>query len=134
MPEERLGRGAVPSISLSRNTLLTRTEAVAPFGWISVGRTAALARHLIARYNVKAGGADATAQKGPGATASRQGLSGRSDHFAAGVPPVSVSSSSVRRAMRATSARYGAGVAMSRPAFFTTRYGSLEPPDLSMSR
>ncbi len=43
--------------------MLTRTEAVAPFGWISVGRTAALARHLIARYNVKAGGADATAQR-----------------------------------------------------------------------
>ena len=32
------------------------------FGWISVGRTAALARHLIAAYNVKAGGPDATAK------------------------------------------------------------------------
>jgi simple sugar transport system ATP-binding protein len=62
VPEERLGRGAVPSISLSQNTLLTRTEAVAPFGWIRVRRTADLARHLIERYNVKAGGPDATAK------------------------------------------------------------------------
>jgi simple sugar transport system ATP-binding protein len=62
VPEERLGRGAVPSISLSQNTLLTRTESVTPFGWISIGRTAALARHLIADYNVKAGGPDATAK------------------------------------------------------------------------
>jgi len=62
VPEERLGRGAVPSISLSQNTLLTRTESVTPFGWISIGRTAALARQLIADYNVKAGGPDATAK------------------------------------------------------------------------
>ena len=62
VPEERLGRGAVPSISLSQNTLLTRTEAVTPFGWISIKRTAALAQHLIADYNVKAGGPDATAK------------------------------------------------------------------------
>jgi len=62
VPEERLGRGAVPSISLSQNTLLTRTESVTPFGWISINRTAALARHLIERYNVKAGGAEATAK------------------------------------------------------------------------
>ena len=62
VPEERLGRGAVPSISLSQNTLLTRTEAVTPFGWISIKRTAALAQRLIAGYNVKAGGPDATAK------------------------------------------------------------------------
>ena len=62
VPEERLGRGAVPSISLSQNTLLTRTESVTPFGWIRVGRAAALARHLIAHYNVKAGGPDAPAR------------------------------------------------------------------------
>ena len=62
VPEERLGRGAVPSISLAQNTLLTRTEAVTRFGWISTRRTAALARHLIADYNVKAGGPDATAK------------------------------------------------------------------------
>ena len=62
VPEERLGRGAVPSLSLSQNTLLTRTEAVTRLGWIDVKRTAALARHLIDRYNVKAGGPDATAK------------------------------------------------------------------------
>jgi ABC-type uncharacterized transport system ATPase subunit len=62
VPEERLGRGAVPSISLSQNTLLTRTESVTPFGWISIKRTAALARRLIADYNVKAGGPHATAK------------------------------------------------------------------------
>jgi simple sugar transport system ATP-binding protein len=62
VPEERLGRGAVPSASLAQNTLLTRTEPVTPFGWIRVGRTVALARQLIADYNVKAGGPDATAK------------------------------------------------------------------------
>jgi len=62
VPEERLGRGAVPSISLSQNTLLTRTETVARGGWIRVRRTADLARHLIAQYNVKAGGPEATAK------------------------------------------------------------------------
>ena len=62
VPEERLGRGAVPSLSLQQNTLLTRTEAVSRFGWIDVKRTAALAQDLIARYNVKAGGPDATAR------------------------------------------------------------------------
>jgi len=62
VPEERLGRGAVPSLSLSQNTLLTRTEAVSRLGWIDVRRTAALAQHLIARYNVKAGGPEATAR------------------------------------------------------------------------
>ena len=62
VPEERLGRGAVPSLSLAQNTLLTRTEAVASSGWISIGRTVALARHLIERYNVKAGGPDAPAR------------------------------------------------------------------------
>jgi ABC-type uncharacterized transport system ATPase subunit len=62
VPEERLGRGAVPSLSLTHNTLLTRTEAVSRFGWIDVRRTAALARRLIEHYNVKAGGPDATAR------------------------------------------------------------------------
>jgi general nucleoside transport system ATP-binding protein len=62
VPEERLGRGAVPSISLARNTLLTRTEPVTPHGWIRPGRAAALARRLISAYDVKAGGPDAPAR------------------------------------------------------------------------
>jgi general nucleoside transport system ATP-binding protein len=62
VPEERLGRGAVPQLSLAHNTLLTRTEAVSRFGWIDVGRAAALASDLVARYNVKAGGPGADAR------------------------------------------------------------------------
>jgi ABC-type uncharacterized transport system ATPase subunit len=62
VPEERLGRGAVPQLSLAHNTLLTRTEAVSRLGWIDVGRAAALASKLMARYNVKAGGPGADAR------------------------------------------------------------------------
>jgi general nucleoside transport system ATP-binding protein len=62
VPEERLGRGAVPTLSLAANTLLTRTEAVGSGGWIATGRVDALARHLIERFNVKAGGPGAAAK------------------------------------------------------------------------
>jgi simple sugar transport system ATP-binding protein len=62
VPEERLGRGAVPSLSLAQNTLLTRTEAVMRSGWIRTAQVKALARRLIERFNVKAGGPDAPAQ------------------------------------------------------------------------
>jgi simple sugar transport system ATP-binding protein len=62
VPEERLGRGAVPGLSLAQNTLLTRREAVARSGWISTRRVDALARHLIDRFGVKAGGAAALAK------------------------------------------------------------------------
>jgi simple sugar transport system ATP-binding protein len=62
VPEERLGRGAVPTLSLAANTLLTRTEAVSGAGWISTAKVDALARHLIQRFNVKAGGPGAAAK------------------------------------------------------------------------
>ena len=62
VPEERLGRGAVPTLSLAANTLLTRTAAVTPAGWIRVGAVHALADKLIARFNVKAGGHGAAAK------------------------------------------------------------------------
>jgi len=62
VPEERLGRGAVPTLSLAQNTLLTRTEAVNAAGWISQGRVQRLAEELIARFKVKAGGAGAAAK------------------------------------------------------------------------
>lgn len=62
VPEERLGRGAVPTLSLAQNTLLTRTEAVGAGGWIKVGRVQQLAADLIKRYNVKAGGPGAAAK------------------------------------------------------------------------
>jgi len=62
VPEERLGRGAVPSFSLAQNTLLTRTEAVSTLGWIATGRVQRLAEDLIARFHVRAGGAGAAAK------------------------------------------------------------------------
>lgn len=62
VPEERLGRGAVPTLSLAQNTLLTRTEAVSPMGWIHTGRVQRLAEDLIARFSVRAGGAGAAAR------------------------------------------------------------------------
>ncbi len=62
VPEERLGRGAVPTLSLAQNTLLTRTETVTAAGWIRTGAVQKLAEDLIARYNVKAGGAGAAAK------------------------------------------------------------------------
>jgi general nucleoside transport system ATP-binding protein len=62
IPEERLGRGAVPTLSLSANTLLTRTGSVERSGWIRTGDVAALAAALIRRFNVKAGGPDAAAK------------------------------------------------------------------------
>ena len=66
VPEERLGRGAVPTLSLAQNTLLTRTEAVsaAPWklGWVATGRVQRLAEALIARFHVRAGGAGASAR------------------------------------------------------------------------
>jgi simple sugar transport system ATP-binding protein len=62
VPEERLGRGAVPTLSLAQNTLLTRTEAVGGGGWIRQGEVRRLAQHLIAAFNVRAGGPDAAAK------------------------------------------------------------------------
>ena len=62
VPEERLGRGAVPTMSLAQNTLLTRTETVGKLGWIRTGRVQRLAEELIARFNVKTGGASAAAK------------------------------------------------------------------------
>ena len=47
VPEERLGRGAVPTLSLAQNTLLTRTRAVGRGGWLRIGDVDALAEALI---------------------------------------------------------------------------------------
>jgi simple sugar transport system ATP-binding protein len=62
VPEERLGRGAVPGLSLAQNTLLTRTEGVGRGGWIRTRDVEALARALIGRFSVKAGGPQAPAK------------------------------------------------------------------------
>jgi general nucleoside transport system ATP-binding protein len=62
VPEERLGRGAVPPFSLAQNTLLTRTEAVGQAGFIRASQVKQLATDLIARFQIKAAGAHAAAQ------------------------------------------------------------------------
>ncbi|WP_343632711.1 ABC transporter ATP-binding protein [Roseateles sp.] len=62
VPEERLGRGAVPAMSLAQNTLLTRREPVGALGHVSTAKAAALARRLIERFGVKAAGPQATAR------------------------------------------------------------------------
>jgi simple sugar transport system ATP-binding protein len=61
VPEERLGRGAVPGMSLGHNTLLTRHEAVGRLGWLQPRIRDALARRLIDRFQVKAGNGAAAA-------------------------------------------------------------------------
>ncbi len=62
VPEERLGRGAVPVMSLAQNTLLTRTEAVSAGGWLRLAELDALATRIVQRFNVKAGGTGAAAK------------------------------------------------------------------------
>ena len=66
VPEERLGRGAVPTLSLAHNLLLTRSESVAwprfAGGWIRVKALEDHAQRLIAEFKVKAGGPRATAR------------------------------------------------------------------------
>ena len=56
VPEERLGRGAVPSLGLAHNLLLTRRDAVGSGGWIRVGALQQQAASIIDRFHVKAGG------------------------------------------------------------------------------
>ena len=65
VPEERLGRGAVPTLSLAANTLLSRASDVvgkAPLSWIWPKATATLAEGIIKRFNVKAAGPSAPAK------------------------------------------------------------------------
>ena len=62
VPEERLGRGAVPTLSLAHNLLLTRRDALGAGGWLKLGALKAQATDIIQRYNVKANGPDAAAK------------------------------------------------------------------------
>ena len=62
VPEERLGRGAVPSMGLAHNLLLTRQDAVGPLGWIKLASLQQQAQDIISRYQVKAGGPHAAAR------------------------------------------------------------------------
>lgn len=54
VPEERLGRGAVPTLSLAQNLLLTRTESIscpkALGGWIRVRQLDEHAKRIIERF------------------------------------------------------------------------------------
>ncbi len=62
VPEERLGRGAVPTLGLAHNLLLTRSDALAKSGWIKVKALEAQATDIIRRFNVKAGGPHSVAR------------------------------------------------------------------------
>ena len=62
VPEERLGRGAVPTLSLAQNLLLTRRDAVGAGGWLKLGALATQAENIITRYKVKANGPGAAAK------------------------------------------------------------------------
>jgi simple sugar transport system ATP-binding protein len=62
VPEERLGRGAVPPQSLGYNLLLTRREPIGRGGWLQLGRIKAMTESIITRFNVKANGARAAAR------------------------------------------------------------------------
>jgi len=62
VPEERLGRGAVPAMSLTDNTLLTGARSgMVRHGLINKNIASNFARDTIAQFQVKCGGADATA-------------------------------------------------------------------------
>jgi len=62
VPEERLGRGAVPPMSLSDNALLTAHDrGLSRFGFIRRRRTAAFARACIQSHDVRCGGESAVA-------------------------------------------------------------------------
>jgi ABC-type uncharacterized transport system ATPase subunit len=62
VPEERLGRGAVPTLSLARNLMLTRREAVGRGGWLNGRLLQAQAERIIAGFKVKSGGPQAVAK------------------------------------------------------------------------
>ena len=66
VPEERLGRGAVPTLSLAQNMLLTRTGSITlpklAGGWIRVGQLEDHAARIIKAFNVKANGPNAAAR------------------------------------------------------------------------
>jgi len=62
VPEERLGRGAVPTFSLANNMLLTRREALRHVGWIDRAFLGKQTRGVLGRFGVKAPGPGAVAK------------------------------------------------------------------------
>ncbi|MGM0570241.1 ABC transporter ATP-binding protein [Marinobacter sp.] len=62
VPEERLGRGAVPAMSLADNALLTAAgEGLVERGLVRPGRVRAYAREVIRRFGVRCNGEDSAA-------------------------------------------------------------------------
>jgi simple sugar transport system ATP-binding protein len=62
VPEERLGRGAVPAFSLANNMLLTRRESLRLGGWIDRSFLGQQTRGILGRFSVKASGPGAVAK------------------------------------------------------------------------
>ncbi|WMY06778.1 ABC transporter ATP-binding protein [Paraburkholderia phenoliruptrix] len=63
VPEERLGRGAVPAMTLAENALLTaHRQKMVSSGWIRAGAMRAFAKRCIEAFDVRCGGAEALAQ------------------------------------------------------------------------
>ncbi|MCG8614053.1 MAG: ABC transporter ATP-binding protein [Pseudomonadales bacterium] len=63
VPEERLGRGAVPDMALAENALLTAYQSgLSRRGWIFSKQVKDYARQIIERFNVKASGIQAQAK------------------------------------------------------------------------
>jgi simple sugar transport system ATP-binding protein len=63
VPEERLGRGAVPDMSLADNTLLTTSHrGMVKNGWINFSAVKSFGQNIIDKYNVKCSGLGAQAK------------------------------------------------------------------------
>ncbi len=64
VPEERLGRGAVPTLSLAANVLLTRSDrkTVRGGGWLDLAAVRSIADRVISDFRVKAAGNAAVAR------------------------------------------------------------------------
>jgi len=63
VPEDRLGRGAVPSLDLQDNTLLTSFDSdLLQRGFLNKAKITQLADHLITKYNVKTAGNHSAAE------------------------------------------------------------------------
>ncbi|CAG67175.1 MULTISPECIES: ABC transporter ATP-binding protein [Acinetobacter] len=63
VPEERLGRGAVPAMSLTENTLLTAFRmGMTRWGLVNYAKASAFAQACISKFGVKASGSDAAAR------------------------------------------------------------------------
>jgi len=63
VPEERLGHGAVPDMSLTENTLLSAIAGMDLLqnGFIKLSKTMDYAKHVVENFNVKTAGIDSTA-------------------------------------------------------------------------